>query len=49
MFGSGKSTIAAALAPFIGAVPGAVVLRSDEGIVYFQAVKDDIEPGHPAT
>jgi flavin reductase (DIM6/NTAB) family NADH-FMN oxidoreductase RutF len=24
-------------------------VRSDEGIVYFQAVKDDIEPGHPAT
>jgi aminoglycoside phosphotransferase family enzyme/predicted kinase len=28
--GSGKSTLAAALAPHIGAVPGAVVLRSDE-------------------
>jgi aminoglycoside phosphotransferase family enzyme/predicted kinase len=28
--GSGKSTLAFALAPFIGAVPGAVVLRSDE-------------------
>ncbi len=28
--GSGKSTLAAALAPAIGAVPGAVVLRSDE-------------------
>jgi aminoglycoside phosphotransferase family enzyme/predicted kinase len=28
--GSGKSTIARALAPFIGPVPGAVVLRSDE-------------------
>ncbi len=28
--GSGKSTIARALAPAIGAVPGAVVLRSDE-------------------
>jgi hypothetical protein len=28
--GSGKSTLAAAVAPLIGAVPGAVVLRSDE-------------------
>ena len=28
--GSGKSTLAKALAPLIGAVPGAVVLRSDE-------------------
>ena len=28
--GSGKSTVARALAPFLGAVPGAVVLRSDE-------------------
>jgi predicted kinase len=28
--GSGKSTLAMALAPFVGAVPGAVVLRSDE-------------------
>jgi predicted kinase len=28
--GSGKSTLAQALAPSIGAVPGAVVLRSDE-------------------
>ena len=28
--GSGKSTIAAALAPHLGAVPGAIVLRSDE-------------------
>jgi hypothetical protein len=28
--GSGKTTIAAALAPFVGAVPGAIVLRSDE-------------------
>ena len=28
--GSGKSTLAAALAPLVGAVPGAVVLRSDE-------------------
>ena len=28
--GSGKSTVARALAPSIGAVPGAVVLRSDE-------------------
>ncbi len=28
--GSGKSTLAAALAPLIGAVPGAIVLRSDE-------------------
>jgi hypothetical protein len=28
--GSGKSTLAAALAPRIGAVPGALVLRSDE-------------------
>ena len=28
--GSGKSTLALGLAPFIGAVPGAVVLRSDE-------------------
>jgi uncharacterized protein len=28
--GSGKSTVAKALAPLIGAVPGAVVLRSDE-------------------
>ena len=28
--GSGKSTLALALAPSIGAVPGAVVLRSDE-------------------
>jgi uncharacterized protein len=28
--GSGKSTVAAALAPSIGAVPGAVLLRSDE-------------------
>jgi predicted kinase len=28
--GSGKSTIARALAPVIGAVPGAIVLRSDE-------------------
>ena len=28
--GSGKSTIARALAPFLGAVPGAIVLRSDE-------------------
>ena len=28
--GSGKSTLALALAPYIGAVPGAVVLRSDE-------------------
>jgi aminoglycoside phosphotransferase family enzyme/predicted kinase len=28
--GSGKSTIAAALAPLLGAVPGAIVLRSDE-------------------
>jgi predicted kinase len=28
--GSGKSTIAKALAPLIGAVPGALVLRSDE-------------------
>lgn len=28
--GSGKSTVAAALAPSAGAVPGAVVLRSDE-------------------
>jgi hypothetical protein len=28
--GSGKSTIAAALAPLVGAVPGAIVLRSDE-------------------
>lgn len=28
--GSGKSTLALALAPFIGAVPGAVVIRSDE-------------------
>jgi aminoglycoside phosphotransferase family enzyme/predicted kinase len=28
--GSGKSTLALALAPIVGAVPGAVVLRSDE-------------------
>ena len=28
--GSGKSTVARALAPLIGAVPGAVVVRSDE-------------------
>jgi hypothetical protein len=28
--GSGKTTIAAALAPLVGAVPGAIVLRSDE-------------------
>jgi hypothetical protein len=28
--GSGKTTIATALAPFVGAVPGAIVLRSDE-------------------
>lgn len=28
--GSGKSTLAMALAPFIGAAPGAVVIRSDE-------------------
>jgi predicted kinase len=28
--GSGKSTVARALAPLIGAVPGAVVIRSDE-------------------
>jgi predicted kinase len=28
--GSGKSTIAGALAPLLGAVPGAIVLRSDE-------------------
>jgi len=28
--GSGKSTIAAALAPLLGAVPGAIVLRTDE-------------------
>lgn len=28
--GSGKSTVARALAPVVGAVPGAVVLRSDE-------------------
>jgi aminoglycoside phosphotransferase family enzyme/predicted kinase len=28
--GSGKSTIAAALAPLLGAVPGAIVIRSDE-------------------
>jgi uncharacterized protein len=28
--GSGKSTLALSLAPFVGAVPGAVVLRSDE-------------------
>jgi predicted kinase len=28
--GSGKSSIAAALAPLLGAVPGAIVLRSDE-------------------
>ena len=28
--GSGKSTLALALAPMVGAVPGAVVLRSDE-------------------
>jgi len=28
--GSGKSTLALALAPFVGAVPGAIVLRSDE-------------------
>ena len=28
--GSGKSTLALGLAPFLGAVPGAVVLRSDE-------------------
>jgi aminoglycoside phosphotransferase family enzyme/predicted kinase len=28
--GSGKSTIARALAPFLGAVPGAIVARSDE-------------------
>jgi len=28
--GSGKSTVARALAPSIGAIPGAVVLRSDE-------------------
>lgn len=28
--GSGKSTLAAALAPAVGAVPGAVVIRSDE-------------------
>ena len=28
--GSGKSTIAAALSPLLGAVPGAIVLRSDE-------------------
>ncbi len=28
--GSGKSTVAAGLAPYVGAVPGAVVLRSDE-------------------
>jgi uncharacterized protein len=28
--GSGKSTVAKALAPLIGAVPGAVVIRSDE-------------------
>jgi aminoglycoside phosphotransferase family enzyme/predicted kinase len=28
--GSGKSTIAKALAPLVGAVPGAVVIRSDE-------------------
>jgi aminoglycoside phosphotransferase family enzyme/predicted kinase len=28
--GSGKSTVAKALAPFIGAVPGAVIMRSDE-------------------
>jgi hypothetical protein len=28
--GSGKSTLARALAPMIGAVPGAVVIRSDE-------------------
>ncbi|HEX5110201.1 MAG TPA: AAA family ATPase [Vicinamibacterales bacterium] len=28
--GSGKSTVAMALAPMVGAVPGAVVLRSDE-------------------
>ncbi len=27
--GAGKSTVAAGLAPFVGAVPGAVVLRSD--------------------
>jgi aminoglycoside phosphotransferase family enzyme/predicted kinase len=28
--GSGKSTLARGLAPFVGAVPGAVVIRSDE-------------------
>jgi uncharacterized protein len=28
--GSGKSTVARAIAPFLGAVPGAIVLRSDE-------------------
>ena len=28
--GSGKSTIAGALAPFLGAVPGGIMLRSDE-------------------
>lgn len=28
--GSGKSTLASALAPLVGAVPGAIVLRSDE-------------------
>jgi predicted kinase len=28
--GSGKSTLAAGLAPSVGAVPGAIVLRSDE-------------------
>src|SRR5262249_20837368 len=28
--GSGKSTLALALAPFVGAVPGAIVHRSDE-------------------
>jgi predicted kinase len=28
--GSGKSTLARLLAPFVGAVPGAVILRSDE-------------------
>ena len=28
--GSGKSRLAAAVAPFVGAVPGAVVIRSDE-------------------
>jgi predicted kinase len=28
--GSGKSTVARALAPLVGAVPGAVVIRSDE-------------------